>query len=449
MTTTTISNLPRDLLEEVVSRVPSKCMRKVRLTCKKWNTLSKSRSFSKMRLGREASAARQGESPMVVLMDNDLHLVSFFVNRRKPYRKHRGKLNKVEISQVFHCEGLLLCILRDDTKVVVWNPFLGQTRRIETRYSYGGQNGKFLNMYVYALGYVNKKKKSLRSYKILRFFDYDVRRPGEGEKRFIWYEIYDFDSNSWKTLDVSRECYIGFNQSGVSLKGNTYFCANKLSDDNLLGSPYLVCFDYTSEKFGPLLRFPFETDDDDYVAISCVGEEKLAVLLTHNESNPYDLGVWITTKICPEEVSWSKFLRLDTTPHYPISSSCFFIDEEKKVVMGFDEDGNWKRHILSIVGEAGYLKQLFLSGNRKENTRPSPHVCSYVPSIVKIKQHEGGGGGDESKQQDKLEKRRYDEKMLRLATLEKPVVEESTQGKCFKGGKWQYFAKGKKRKRDN
>ncbi|CAA7041113.1 unnamed protein product [Microthlaspi erraticum] len=278
-TTTTISNLPRDLLVEIVSRVPSKCMRKVRLTCKKWNTLSKSRSFSKMRLGKEASSARQGESPMVVLMDNDLHLVSFFVDRENPSTENKGKLNKVEISQVFHCEGLLLCILRNDTKVVVWNPFLGQTRRIETRYSYRGEKGMFKNMYVYAMGYVNNKKKSLRSYKILR-------------------------------------------------------------------------------------------------------EEKLAVLLTHDLIYPYDFGVWITIKIGPEEVSWSKFLRLDTTttPHYPISSPCFFVDEEKKVVMGFDEDREWKRHTLNIVGEAGYLRKLFLSGDRKKNIGQA-HMCALMLQV--------------------------------------------------------------------
>lgn len=37
------------------------------------------------------------------------------------------------IYKVFHCDGLLLCKLTDPTKILVWNPYLGQTRLIQTR----------------------------------------------------------------------------------------------------------------------------------------------------------------------------------------------------------------------------------------------------------------------------------------------------------------------------
>ena len=48
------------------------------------------------------------------------------------------------------------------------------------------------------------------------------------------------------------------------------------------------------------------------MTLSCVREEKLAVLLQHDESNPYELDLWITTKIETGEVLWSKFLRVAT-----------------------------------------------------------------------------------------------------------------------------------------
>lgn len=44
---TKISDLPRDLAEEVLSRVPVTSLRAVRFTCKKWNTLTKHWSFTK------------------------------------------------------------------------------------------------------------------------------------------------------------------------------------------------------------------------------------------------------------------------------------------------------------------------------------------------------------------------------------------------------------------
>ncbi|XP_019084585.1 PREDICTED: ABC transporter E family member 1-like, partial [Camelina sativa] len=45
-----MSDLPRDLVEEILSRVPVTSTRAVRLTCKKWNTLSKDESFTKKHL---------------------------------------------------------------------------------------------------------------------------------------------------------------------------------------------------------------------------------------------------------------------------------------------------------------------------------------------------------------------------------------------------------------
>ncbi|CAA0374401.1 unnamed protein product [Arabidopsis thaliana] len=48
-----MSDLPRELVEEILSRVPVKSMREVRVTCKTWNALSKHIS--------KAEAAREGE----------------------------------------------------------------------------------------------------------------------------------------------------------------------------------------------------------------------------------------------------------------------------------------------------------------------------------------------------------------------------------------------------
>ncbi|WZZ58587.1 hypothetical protein YC2023_058694 [Brassica napus] len=56
-----ISDLPVNLVEEILYRVPLKSMRAVRLTCKDWDTLSKNRSFSKMHIGK-LRAVKEGES---------------------------------------------------------------------------------------------------------------------------------------------------------------------------------------------------------------------------------------------------------------------------------------------------------------------------------------------------------------------------------------------------
>ncbi|KAF8083436.1 hypothetical protein N665_0772s0006 [Sinapis alba] len=371
-TTTKISDLPVNLVEEILSKVPLKSMRAVRLTCKEWEALSKSRSFSKMHINK-LRAVKEGESMIIAMIDYNIYLkrVVLGVNE-DPFIECQGRLTcidkQIKISQVFHCDGLLLCVLKEeDTKVIVWNPYLGQTRSIECRYSHRPHGW---DRFSYALGYEDKG--SCRSYKFLRFIDmYYTSRSYQ----FFWYEIYDFESSSWKTLDITPLWHIRFGLLGVSLKGNTYWPASQrnMEDDAL--DDHIICFNFSSESFGPLLRLPFDAGDDDYVTLSCVREEKLAVLITRHERGPPEFEIWITTKIEAEKVLWSKFLRVVEGELYPKS---FFIEEEKKVAIGFKD------------------------------------ACSYVPSLVQIKEP---AAGRKRKQNSDLEKQRFDQNMSRLVSL--------------------------------
>ncbi|KAG2303672.1 hypothetical protein Bca52824_032323 [Brassica carinata] len=376
---TKISDLPLNLVEEILYRVPVKNMREVRLTCKEWDTLSKSRSFSKMH-NDKLSAVREGESVMVAMIDYNLYLMRVVLaDNEDPIIEWKGKLNKqIKISKVFHCDGLLLCVLKDDaTKVIVWNPYWGQTRSIECRYSHPSYG---YNRFNYALGY--EEKGSCRSYKFLRYIDHVDYRTKD---QFLWYEIYDFDSSLWKTLDITPQWCILPYQLGVFLKGNTYWPASQRNREEDMLNDHIICFDFKSDSFGPLLRLPFDAGYHDYVTLSCVREEKLAVLLTHNEAGPMEFEIWITTKIEAEKVLWSKFLRVEEPDGYPlITCNGFFIDEEKKFAMGFVKEG--KVTTFNVVGEAGYLKKLKLVERLEIDIHCWANACSYVPSVVQIKQ---------------------------------------------------------------
>ncbi|CAA7032851.1 unnamed protein product [Microthlaspi erraticum] len=393
---TMMSDLPRELEEEILSRVPLKSMRSVRSTCKRWDTLSKNHT-------------KEGESYVIVKVNYDVYLMSVVINDVFPTIEPKGKLTcldeqvKVKIFQVLHCEGLLLCVLRSDSRLVVWNPYLGQTRFITPRY-YSDLARGLQERYTYALGYVNKNNKSCRSHKLLRFIDL-----GSAANRFAWYEMYDFDSDLWMTLDVTPHWRIShLNSFGVSLKGTTYW---RVREQN---SYHLVCFDFTRERFGPLLHIPpFNASDVDTVNISCVREEKLGVLLEHEGSN--EIEIWITTKIEAGKLSWRKFLTVDkrSVVDYTISfyKRSFLIDEEKKLAVVFDDNGFGRKRII-IFGEAGDVREVDL----EVGTGCWSQICYYVPSLVQcIKKPPGG----KRKRQSDLETRRYDEKMSKLVALEK------------------------------
>ncbi|KAG7574082.1 F-box domain [Arabidopsis suecica] len=410
--TTMISNLPKDLIEEILSRISWKSMKAVRLTCKSWNNLSK----SEMYIGK---STREGQSMMIAMMPHNLYLMSCVVDV-DPSIEHKGQLsflhNQVSISRVFHYEGLILCILKDVTRIVVLNPYLGQTRWIKLRFSHCQQR---FDMFSYALGYEHKE--SCRSFKFLRFIDYFYKAP---ETKFFWYEIYDFDSGSWSTLDVTPHWFISCGSKGLSLKGNTYWCARERTPENGLRD-HIICFDFTRERFGPLLPLPVNFTDHDYgsVTLSCVKEEKIAALFQHYASYDSEFEIWITTKIEAEMVTWSKFLRMDTEPKI-VFPDTFFIDEEKKIFMDvgrdYDSDSDdYPEKCINIIGEAGYLKKLDLGVPAYQNHWPD--VCSYVPSLVHIKKLARG----KRIEQSSLEKHRFDQNMLRLAAIEKLMKKQN------------------------
>jgi len=105
----------------------------------------------------------------------------------------------------------------------------------------------------------------------------------------------------------------------------------KLTDQGVVD--VLLCFDFTTERFWRPL--PFHYDAVEHVVLSCVREEKLAVLYQIENT----MEIWITTKIEYDDVSWSKFLEVEMTPlngfdyDFDTETESFFIDEEKKVAV--------------------------------------------------------------------------------------------------------------------
>ncbi|XP_010489359.1 PREDICTED: F-box protein At2g18780-like isoform X1 [Camelina sativa] len=383
-----ISDLPRDLAEEVLFRIPVTSLRGVRSTCKKWNTLSKDGSFTRRHIGKEEAKKKQRKAFHVVMMLN--YRVSLFsVNLRSPTRiKRVGQLismedaDRVGISNIFHCDGLLLCTptKEDISRLVVWNPCSSQTWSVQPRNSFNIWDR-------YALGYDELKK----NHKVLRFVDvYDYKNMCTQLREF---EIYSFGSNSWKVLDVNPDWDIEFVHRGLSLQGNTYwFARDKVFPAGGDHSYFLLCFDFTTERFGPRLPLPFHPFVRDTVALSSVGEKQLAVLFQRC-SSPYTLKIWISSKIEPNAVSWNKsFLKVDMKPYtgysFCFTGGSFFVDERKKVAVVLDKNVgscNPTRNIAHIIGKKGYFKKVDLGKSRHRLCWPLG--CSYVPSSVQINQN--------------------------------------------------------------
>ncbi|CAA7015645.1 unnamed protein product [Microthlaspi erraticum] len=364
---TKISNLPGDLLEEILSRVPVQSMKQVRFTCKTWNTLSKDGSFKKKHLVQaKAKAAAAREILAVMVIDFNICLMSINlhgVHKEEDVEssiKCKGKLIKpIVVSHVYHCGGLLLCLTEGRIRQpMVLNPYSGQTRRIFAR-----------NLRpAYAIGYETRNS----YYKILTFLQtlYGKR---------VRYEIFELDcEGSWRVLDINSECQNRIGGS-VSVKGNTYWYAYPKGE---MGES-LICFDFTREIFRPNLPLPSHSNDHGHytVRLSSVGEEKLAVLFQREDISRME--IWITDKIEPNDVSWRMLLvSVNTGPlsraQFKPRDGGFFVDEEKKAAVFFYKDTS--RNKACIIGEDGYLREVDLGKSTEDYC--SPFGCSYVPSLA-------------------------------------------------------------------
>ncbi|XP_020883674.1 F-box/kelch-repeat protein At3g16740 [Arabidopsis lyrata subsp. lyrata] len=364
-------DLPSDMEEEVLSRVPVTSLGKLRLTCKKWNTLTKGESFLK-----------KNGIEVVMLVESRVSLMT--VDLLYPSIERIGNLDAdgIKISKIFHCQGLFLCINKDKDKdssrLVVLNPFLGQTRYIELP-----RNSSYHIREKYALGYEKK------NHKVLRFVNEYYEISGD---RICELQMYSLNSNSWKVIDdFTPDWYISYQYSGVSLKGNTYWYAqDEIPFDGRISdhSNFLLSFDFTKERFGPRLPLPFHGFYRHNVTFSSVREEQLAVLFQSRYELDSVVKIWITNKIEPNAVSWSNLLfAVDMKPvagfQFPYVAGSFFVDEDKKVAVVVDKEDKCHPHnIVYIIGDNGILNKVDL-GESTDN-KCFPLVCSYVPSSVQI-----------------------------------------------------------------
>ncbi|XP_019101712.1 PREDICTED: F-box protein At1g11810-like [Camelina sativa] len=366
--TTTMSNLPEVLVDEIISRVPIISLGSFRSTCKKWKALSKTHI-----LGTSSATARTQLLLGFTLVDYticsvklDLHRIinkdDDFVDTSKSSVNQVKKFDEIEIAQLLHCDGLLLCVFKDNLKnsrLMVCKLYLGETRLIKPRHVFN----RFDRSGVYAFGYDDDG-----NHKILR-----SKSVGDG------YEIYSFRTDRWKVLEGTLDggdTELGQKRS-VSLKGNTYFFATKLFPERLEveeegvepmeseeSRDYILCFDFTIERFGEPLKLPFnsEGDGEDNVALSCVRDEQLAVLYRSYKS----IDIWISTKIQPNVVLlWSKFVEMDLvmldgfTDGFRVGS--FFVNVEKEVAVVLNQIPMFSLPKNKAPGPDGFTADFFIS----------------------------------------------------------------------------------------
>ncbi|KAL0719314.1 hypothetical protein Bca4012_068638 [Brassica carinata] len=376
----TLPELPIiDLEKKILAYFPKRSPSQWQTVCKRWYTLRRDLLAKKhlAQAGRELILLLNSSVFSTTINLQEIH------NNVNPSMEFGGKLgslqdaNDLKIHDIFYCKGLILCTMVGNEMIVVCNPSNGETRYVEPRTTYSEND-------LYALGYKGSKSSCINSYKILRYCRYFNMQLGRAVSEF---ELYDFMSDSWRVLDVDNHDW-DISARGVSVKGNTYWVAEKNDDQ------FILSFDFTRERFG-FLPLPYESVDpvdirndehEDTAVLSVVRDEQLSVLHQYLHMFSLEMKIWVSNKIDTKKVSWGEFLVVDLGDFMIgglVNVVSFVLDEERKVAVccSTDKDDSEEECTsIFIVGENTYRH---VYGQRIKDGS-WPHLMNYVPSPIHI-----------------------------------------------------------------
>ena len=217
-------NLPEEILEKILSRLPTKSLLQLRCVCKTWRTLISHPLFVKTHL------RFQQELPEIGLLyprksDHDLDLGS-----------HLGISSENIVAILDSCHGLLCIVHRFHSdhfpkplqELILWNPCTGQFNHIPSPVFVSYKSYWFCFFY----------DSDADDYKIVRILTLQTM-----DRTRV--DVFSLKSNKWRTA-VETHASVIASGSAIHFNGNIHWLA---SIDSSGGGRDIVAFSLRDEKF--------------------------------------------------------------------------------------------------------------------------------------------------------------------------------------------------------
>ncbi|AEE76506.1 F-box and associated interaction domains-containing protein [Arabidopsis thaliana] len=366
------SLLPFELFEEILCRVPTKSLLRLKLTCKRWLALFNDKRF----IYKHLALVREH----IIRTNQMVKIINPVVGACSSFSLPNKFQVKGEIYTMVPCDGLLLCIFETGS-MAVWNPCLNQVRWIFLL------NPSFRGCSCYGIGYDGLSRDS---YKILRFVNgvftkNEYANTGSYKPEV---DIYELKSNSWKTFKVSLDWHVVLRCKGLSLKGNMYWIAKWNRKPDI----FIQSFNFSTETFEPLCSLPVRYDVHNVVALSAFKGDNLSLLHQSKETSKID--VWVTNKVKNGvSILWTKLFSV-TRPDLPVllafenlSYPVHFIDKNNRIVVCCEEVLADKRNVavnIYVIGEDEIKSQDEIEQHQLGFSWPFISGYTYLPSLVPV-----------------------------------------------------------------
>ncbi|CAA0286198.1 putative F-box only protein 11 [Arabidopsis thaliana] len=361
-------NLPWELVEEILCRVPPQSLVKFRTVCKQWNSLFDDNKFVNDHFV-------QSQPQFIFRTESKIYSVA--VNFKGPrIEVHELPLAipglksemPIRLHDYVDCDGLLFCTSYFNG-VLIWNPWLRQTRFFASKHRYP---------VTYDIGYDNKKQ-----YKMLDYY----KCEGDSSIKSIIYEIGLYAK---KVKDVgSDSTWSIFQSNSVSLNGTLYWAGVDVNNGIFIRS-----FSFSTERPTTFCSLPFMYDDDNVLALAVFRKDRLSLLNLCNKTS--EIKIWLTKNNIndrevglEEDVVWINLMTV-LIPNFPKFSFywynrpdlTYFLDNDdakRLVICCYDETDQAYIYIVKGV----MFKKIKIDQYEVLSDYSRPHFHTYIPSLVR------------------------------------------------------------------
>ncbi|XP_076912558.1 F-box/kelch-repeat protein At3g06240-like [Bidens hawaiensis] len=323
-------DLPRDILIDILSRLPAKSLGQFKSVSKYWLSLISSEEFIKFHHRRALFDTNTNHSRGFVISTHSLHSINYespscyegidddnsraIISLTDPFEKESVIEKKLGSS----CYGLIFSVCFDDC-ILLWNPTTEKTRVILDPLTPFPDATRF-----YGLGY----EFSMDDYKL-------VSASRSISSNSISCQVFNLKVGSWRTVQTSHMSINDPNMIGSFSNGAIHWIVrHRAHDDGLKNREAILSFDIKDEVFMDIV-LP-NGGENEQSGFRCLGDWKGCLYAVYGGVNGVDVDVWVMKEFGVES-SWSKVIKLDWIRFdcdYVMTPVCF--THEDDVVIDLD-----------------------------------------------------------------------------------------------------------------
>ncbi|KAA8516857.1 hypothetical protein F0562_017325 [Nyssa sinensis] len=285
-----MSDLPEEVVVDIVSRLPVKSLLKFRCVSKPWCALIDSTNFMKSHLKRSIET----KNNMSLILDDEDQLYSIdFESFDKAVKLDHPLKNEIFQTEVLgSCNGLL-CLSNTEEDIVLWNPSIRKHRKLPfTPIEF--RSGFYCQFIVYGFGHdvVND------DYKLVRMVQFYVE---DNDSFCSEVTVYNLISNSWRRIP-DFPYYLRYKQvNGVLASGALHWVVTREPESDT--AALIAAFDIGTEDYR-LVPQPEYSDTNFHMNVRVIGDD-LSIFCNYYFAHSARIDIWVMKEYGVKE-SWTK-----------------------------------------------------------------------------------------------------------------------------------------------